>query len=296
MTDQAIERAAGLPIWRGRVSPLPVEGGITNRNFVVADGGEKYFVRTGQDIPLHGVMRFNELAAAKAAAAAGLSPEVVYNEPGVLVTRFIEGRTLVAEDVRDPAQLPRVLDLIQRCHRELPKHVHGPILMFWVFHVIRDYAGTLREGKSRSLERLGDLLARAGTLEAAVGPIQVVFGHNDLLAANFIDSGDRLWLVDWDYAGFNSPLFDLANVASNNEFSPEQEEALLAAYFSRPVDRELLRRYRAMAAASLLREAMWSMVSEIHSTLDFDYVGYTEENLARFERAYGTFADLEGGS
>lgn len=296
MTDQAIERAAGLPIWRGRVSPLPVEGGITNRNFVVADGGEKYFVRTGQDIPLHGVMRFNELAAAKAAAAAGLSPEVVYNEPGVLVTRFIEGRTFEAEDVRDPAHLPRVLDLIQRCHRELPKHVHGPILMFWVFHVIRDYAGTLREGKSRSLERLGELLARAETLEAAVGPIQVVFGHNDLLAANFIDSGDRLWLVDWDYAGFNSPLFDLANVASNNEFSAEQEEALLAAYFSAPLDRQLLRRYRAMAAASLLRETMWSMVSEIHSTLDFDYVGYTEENLTRFERAYGTFADLEGGS
>jgi thiamine kinase-like enzyme len=142
--------------------------------------------------------------------------------------------------------------------------------MFWVFHVIRDYAGTLRDGKSRSLPLLPKLLERAEKLEAAVGPIEVVFGHNDLLAANFIDDGDRLWLVDWDYAGFNSPLFDLSNVGA-------------------PPDAALRRRYQAMACASLLRETMWSMVSEIHSTLDFDYVAYTDENLTRFERGYAAF-------
>jgi len=165
--------------------------------------------------------------------------------------------------------------------------------MFWVFHVIRDYAGTLREGNSRSLDLLPSLLERAERLEAAVGPIEVVYGHNDLLAANFIDDGERLWLVDWDYAGFNSPLFDLGGLASNNELSAEQEEALLGAYFDRAPDAALMRSYRAMKCASLLRESLWSMVSEIHSSLDFDYVAYTEENLARFERAYAAFQSGE---
>ena len=165
--------------------------------------------------------------------------------------------------------------------------------MFWVFHVLRDYGHTLREGTSRHLPILPDLFARAARLEAAVGPIDVVFGHNDLLAANFMDDGKRLWLVDWEYAGFNSPLFDLGGLASNSELSPEQSEAALVLYFGKPVDDELRRRASAMTAASLLRETMWSMVSEIHSTVDFDYTAYTAENLRRFEAAYATFQTLE---
>lgn len=137
---------------------------------------------------------------------------------------------------------------------------------------------------------LNELLDRADGLERAVGPVEVVFAHNDLLAGNFIDDGARLWLVDWDYAGFNSPLFDLANLASNNEYPAEMESRLLAAYFGQPADAALARRFSALKCASLLRETLWSMVSEIHSTLDFDYVAYSDANLARFERAYERFA------
>ena len=287
-TDPAA-RAAGLACWSGPVEPELITGGLTNTNFRVVDRGEPYFVRIGEDIPIHGVLRFNEVAAARAAEAAGLSPALIYSEPGVIVTRYVEGRTFAAEDVRDPANLERIVPLIELCHHEIPKHVRGPVLMFWVFHVIRDYAASLRDGQSRCVPMLGDLLQRAETLEQAVGPIEVVFGHNDLLAANFIDDGRRLWLIDWDYAGFNSPLFDLGGLASNNELSDEQETWLLETYFKRPVDVDLRRRYRAMKCASLLRESMWSMVSEIHSNLDVDYVAYTEENLARFERAYAAF-------
>jgi thiamine kinase-like enzyme len=129
----------------------------------------------------------------------------------------------------------------------------------------------------------------AAQLERAVGAIDVVFGHNDLLAANFIDDGDKIWLIDWDYAGFNSPLFDLGGLASNNELSASQQEWLLESYFDRTVNDDLRRRYAAMKCASLLRETMWSMVSEITSTLDFDYAAYTAENLARFERAWSDF-------
>ena len=176
---------------------------------------------SASDILVHGVVRANELAASRAAHLAGLGPGVVHAEPGILVLDFIEGRTFTPEDVRDPANLERLVDMVRRCHRDIPQHLRGPAAMFWVFHVVRDYAHTLREGDSRHL-LCSTIFSRAPTrLEAAVGPIEVVFGHNDLLAANFMDDGKRLWLVDWEYAGFNSPLFDLGGLASNSELSPE---------------------------------------------------------------------------
>jgi thiamine kinase-like enzyme len=290
MSQDALAKAAGLACWSGPVTPQPLSGGITNLNFVVEDGGQRYFVRVGEDIPIHGVLRFNELAAARAAEMAGVSPALIYSEPGVMVTRFIDGRTYEAADLRVAQRLGDVVALIKRVHREMPKYLRGPVLMFWVFHVIRDYAATLREDRSPRVPLLTDLLTRAEALEEAVGAIDLVFGHNDLLPANFIDDGERLWLVDWDYAGFNSPLFDLANLAANNDYPPAMEDELLTLYFGAPPDQGLLRRYAAIKCASALRETLWSMVSEIHSALDFDYAQYTEENLARFERAYQDFA------
>jgi thiamine kinase-like enzyme len=292
--DDAASRVAALAIWQGRVEPEPLAGGITNQNFKVDDGGRRCVVRVGDDILVHGVVRANELAASRAAHQAGLSPAVLHAEPGILVLEFIEGRTFTPEDVRNPANLERLIDMVRRCHRDIPNYLRGPGAMFWVFHVVRDYAHTLDEGDSRHAPLLSDLLARAARLEEAVGPIDVVFGHNDLLAANFIDDGKRLWLVDWEYAGFNSPLFDLGGLASNSELNPEQAEQALELYFGKPVDDELRRRAAAMTAASLLRETMWSMVSEIYSTVDFAYGAYTAENLRRFEAAYAAFAAMDG--
>ena len=291
--ESSMARVAALPIWSQRVDPVPLAGGITNQNFTVEDRGRRYVVRVGSDILVHGVVRANELAASRAAHLAGLSPGVVHAEPGILVLDFIEGRTFTPEDVRNPANLERLVDMMRRCHRDIPQHLRGPAAMFWVFHVVRDYAHTLHEAGSLHAALLPDLLARAARLEAAVGPIEVVFGHNDLLAANFMDDGHRLWLVDWEYAGFNSPLFDLGGLASNSELSREQAEQALSLYFAKPVDDELRRRASAMTAASLLRETMWSMVSEIHSTVDFDYAAYTAENLRRFEVAYATYLTMD---
>jgi len=286
-----IARAAGLACWSGPVAPEPLTGGITNKNYLVRDRGERFVVRIGDDIPVHQVMRFNELAASRAAAAVGLSPEVVHHEPGALVFRFVEGRTLAAEDVRRRPMLARILPLIRRCHREIPLHLRGPALIFWVFHILRDYAATLSEAGSRWVPELPRLLAQARRLEAMIGPIEVVYGHNDLLPANFIDDGTRLWLIDWDYAGFNSPLFDLGNLASNNELSPEDEAWVVESYFGRALDADLRRRYQAMKCASLLRETMWGMISEIHSTIDFDYRVYSSDYLARFEQALAALGE-----
>lgn len=285
----ALEIARALPIWSGPVAPEPLGGGITNVNFVVQDGGRKVVVRVGADIAVHQVMRFNELAASQAAHAAAVSPAVLHHAPGVLVIEFIEGKTLAAEDIRAPGMLERVLALVARAHREMPRHLRGPTLAFWVFHVIRAYAARLSADGSPHAALLPGFLEAAEALEAAVGPVEMVFGHNDLLPANFIDDGTRLWLIDWDYAGWGSPLFDLGGLAANNGLEHREEVWMLEAYFDRPADDALLNRYRAMKCAAALRETLWSMVSELHSELDFDFAAYTAENLAGFRAAYSDF-------
>jgi len=289
MNENARDRAANLDFWSSPVEPEPLGGGITNTNFIVDDRGERFVVRIGDDIPIHGVMRFNEIAAARAAHAAGISPEIVYSADGVFVMRFIEGQTFTEQEVREQQNLERIMLLIQACHNEISKHFKGPALVFWPFHVCRSYILTAREGNSRMIDLLPRFLDISEELEKTVGEIKLVFGHNDLLAANFIDDGKRLWLLDWDYAGYNAALFDLANLSSNNELSPEQEDWILETYYQQPVTDRLRRRLAAMKCVSLLRETLWSIVSEIHSTLDFDYVNYTRKNLARFEYAYEAF-------
>jgi len=287
MTPQ--DRILRLPIWCGNVRIEPLGGGITNLNFVVQDATRRAVVRIGDDIPVHQILRFNELAASRAAHAAGVSPAVLHAEPGALVIDFIEGRTMTSADLRTPALLDQALDLIIRAHRNIPHHLRGPVLTFWVFHVIRDYAGTLADMASPHRPVIPALLDQAAMLEAAVGSIDLIFGHNDLLPGNFLHDGTRMWLIDWDYAGFNSPLFDLGGLAANNGLGAGQETHMLARYFDGNPDGALIRRYLAMKAAAALRETLWSMVSELHSTLDFDYAAYTVTNLSTYRAAYDTF-------
>ena len=92
-------------------------------------------------------------------------------------------------------------------------------------------------------------------------------------------------MSDW----LNSPLFDLANLASNNEYSQKLERSLLEMYYKKDISQSLWKKYLAMKCASLLRESLWSMVSEVYSTIDFDYLKYTNENLLRFEKTYDNF-------
>ena len=292
MSTDARDRVINLDFWSSQVAPEPLGGGITNTNFIVDDQGKRFVVRVGDDIPVHGVMRFNEIAAARAANAAGISPEIVYSASGVFIMQYIDGHTLTESEVREPHHLERIIRLIQVCHTEIPKHFRGPALVFWPFHVCRNYIQTARDGDSRIIDILPRFLEINEELEQTVAEIQLVFGHNDLLAANFIDDGQRLWLLDWDYAGYNSALFDLANLSSNNALSSQQEDWILETYYQQPVTDRLRRRFAAMKCVSLLRETLWSIVSEIHSTLDFDYVGYTGKNLVRLEKTYESFQQL----
>ena len=133
---------------------------------------------------------------------------------------------------------------------------------------------------------LPEWLELARELEAAQVPMPIVFGHHDLLPANFIDDGRKLWLIDFEYAGFGTAMFDLAGAASNAGMDDAQAALLLSAYFGHPPDSATMRAFDAMQCASLLREAMWAMVSELHlSAPGADYAAYARENLQRLDDA-----------
>jgi thiamine kinase-like enzyme len=285
LAEAARRRAEALPCWRGPVTAEPVAGGMSNRNFRVRDGAELFFVRIGEDIVEHNVSRVDEIAASRAAAAAGIAPALVHAEPGAMVFRWIDGHALTPQRIRDPAMLPRLAVLLRQTHREVGRHLRGRTLAFWVFHALRDYAAQLGDGS---------LLPIIETLEAAVQPVELVFGHNDLIAGNIIDDGARLWLVDWEYAGYNTPLFDLAGLASNSELEAPATSELLALYFTRVPDAAIERAFAATTAASLLREVLWSRVAERESTIEFDFPSYTRANEAKFAAALSRWEAIRG--
>lgn len=287
------DRIRALPLWNGPVTIAPLKGGISNESWLVEDRNGRHVVRFGKDYPFHHVFRDREAMVAKAAFEAGFAPELQYAEPGVMVSEHLGAKTYGADDVR--ANTVRIGRLMRRFHEEMPRHVFGPGFMFWAFHVIRDYARTLAAGKSRMTAELPRYLALAEALEKAQAPLPIIFGHNDLLPANFLDDGGRLWLIDFEYAGFSTAMFDLAGAASNAGMTAEESDELLGAYFGGKPDQAIRRSHQAMQCASLLREAMWSMVSELHlSAPGVDYVAYTAENLDKLEAALETYQNQYG--
>jgi thiamine kinase-like enzyme len=285
-------RIAALPIWSGPVALAPLAGGISNLSFSAADRTGKYVVRITRDFPFHHVFRDREVMSARAAHAAGFAPEVMHAEPGLMVSRFIDGRTLTVGDVQ--ASIPRITEFLLRFHRDMPAQLSGPGFIFWVFHVNRDYIRQLRDSGHPAAE-LDRWLAINTELEAAQIPLPITVGHHDLLAGNLIDDGRRIWLIDYEYAGLGTAMFDLANLSSNNNFTPAQSRELLTAWFGREPDEPTLRSHAAMEAASLLREALWSFVSVHH--LDrpgVDYAAYGRENIARFDAALSAWHERFG--
>lgn len=288
----AQSRIAQLP-WSGPVTVVPLDGGISNLSFLATDSAGKYVVRLTRDFPFHHVFRDREVMSARAAHALGFAPEIVHAEPDLMVTRFVHGEVMTAASVR--ANIGRIAEFLTRFHREMPAGISGPGFIFWVFHVNRDYVRQLEaEGRARDAQRW--LAINAG-LEAAQMPLPIQFGHHDLLPANLIDDGSRLWLLDYEYAGFGTAMFDLANLSSNSGFSATQSRELLEAYFGRPPSEQVLRSHAAMEAASLLREALWSLVSVGKlDRPDFDYEAYAQKNFDRLEAALADFRDNFGAA
>ena len=282
---------SSLSCFQNPTDITPINGGITNVNVGVTNNNKKYVVRIGKDIPEHGVMRWNELALSKAAQSLGVSPAVVHYEPGILVLEFIEAQTFEEADVRKSKNLMRIISLVAKTHRGIGQHLNTPILTFWPFQVNQSYMSRLESDGSPHMSKLADLKRQLELLQDATGQVDLVIGHNDLLAANILDDGDQLWLIDWEYGGFNTPLFDLAGLAGNNGLSILQEQQMLEQYFDRSWE-IYWRPYQAMKCISLMRETLWSMISELYSEIEFDYAAYTSENLTRLNAAISDFQNI----
>lgn len=287
------QKIRALPCWNGPVEIAILKGGMSNANYLVTDAAGKHVVRFGVDYPFHHVFRERELMVSRAAEAAGFAPAVQYAASGVTVTRFLGARTYTGDDVR--ANAKAVGRLIRSFHDKMPDSVTGPGFMFWVFHVIRDYAATLKAHQSLYAPDLPRFLSEARALEAVQVPLPIIFGHNDLLPGNFLDDGEKIWLIDFEYAGFNTAMFDLAGAASNAQMTDEESRELLAAYFGELPAPEVVKSFDAMQCASLSRETLWAMVSALFlNAPGADYEAYTAENLSRYEMALDRYQSRHG--
>ena len=289
-----------IPGWAGRARiERDLAGGITNRNTLVAVGAQRYVLRrSGPDSHLLEIDRAREVEAATRAAGLGFGAEVVAWLPDdhALVTRFVEGETVVAADLAHPDVLGEVAGHLARFHAS------GPLS--GAFDAFRVPARHCAVARSRGVtippeyETAAACSAEVAAVFAAA-PEPAVPCHNDLLSANFIRTEEGVRILDWEYAGNNDRYFDLANLSVNNAFDAATEEALVRAYFG-AVDAQRLARLRLMRIISDLREATWGLAQQAISTIDFDYAGYARDHFDRLLAAaaapeYRTLLDDAAG-
>jgi thiamine kinase-like enzyme len=287
LRDELVRSMQRVPELAGRDLTLrALSGGITNRNFLVETAGttERWVIRlAGNDTHLLGISREVEHAATVAAAGVGVGPEVTafIRPEGYLVTRFIVGRPVSEQAVHRPDTLARVAESIRRVH-------DGPAIpgLFVPYRIVEAYRA-LAEARGVRIPpeyELAQAAARRIELALLSNPVALRPCHNDLLNANFIDDGQRIRIVDWEYAGMGDRFFDLGNLAVNNEFGEEDEDRLLEAYFGEPPTprrRASLKLFRFM---SDFREAMWGVVQSSVSDLDFDFDAYASKHFARMSQ------------
>lgn len=277
------QRLRALDFWPGPITIDPLPGGITNHNYRIRSDGRTYVARLSVERPLLGIDRRNEVLCQRAGHEFGVAPEVVHHEEGVLVSAYLDARTLDAQGVRDPTFFPRLARVLRALH-DCWDRLSGELLYFSAFQTVRTYARNAK-GLNAELPRdLDALLEDARVLAGRMAPFTPVLCHNDLLAANILDDGKNVWLVDWEYAGVGHPLFDLAGVSGNCSFSEEAEKAFLEAYRGR-LDPGDLRELRTLKAMSLLREALWAVIQTVASDLTFDYHKYAADNFAAYREA-----------
>jgi len=282
LKSNAEEAAARVALWRGqepKVSQL--SGGLTNENYLVESGGQKYVMRIpGQSTELLAINRANEVHNTKAAATTGIGPQVLEHIPGldVLVLEFIPGPTMSAKALQSKEMAARMADSFRRLHGS-PRFLED----FNMFRLIEYYLGIVEQHQVTIPEGYREWLPAVTRIERAVaiGALPSVPCHNDLLCENFIDDGGALRIVDYELSGNNDPCFDLGNTAQEAEFDQELRAALCAAYLGRDDPRQLAR-MNLFALMSDIGWTLWGAIQARISAVDFDFRGYY---TGRWERA-----------
>ncbi len=260
-------------------------GGLTNVNCKVTTPHGVYVARLSvPGTELLAIDRAAERANTASAAAAGVAPDVVDYVPGagLLVVEWVRGRTLTATDLREERVLRQLAATCARLHA-------GPRFAtdFDMSGVQRRYLSTATRLGFRLPDGYTDLLPQWAKLQSvlALHPPQPVPCHNDLLAANIIDDGDQLWLIDFEYSGNNDPCFELGNIWSESNLPEEQLDVLITSYFGRP-DPVATARARLQALASAYGWTLWGVIQHATSTFPFDFWSWS---LEKYERAVATF-------
>lgn len=262
--------------------PVALGGGITNHNYRARFGEVEVVLRiAGHQTELLGIDRTAEHVATQAAADLGIAPAVLAFVPehSCLVTAFVPGVPLADTVLREPPALVEIARALRAFHE------HAPSLptSFDVPQIARDYLELAGRHGARLPSGAWEAARLAERIAAALtGPEHAVVPcHDDLLAANLLGDGTRVWLVDWEYAGMGDRYFDLGNLSINNGFTDADDRALLAAYWDEPCTDRRFAALRLMRSMSDVREALWGTVQAAISDVDFDFAGYAERHLRR---------------
>jgi thiamine kinase-like enzyme len=213
------------------------------------------------------------------AGKSGIAPEVYYliQPEGCLVTRFISGRSIPPEEIRQPENIRRVIDTVRKIHtmRAIPG-------TFDAFRIVREYTETAHRFQVALPKNYNWLIERLHESEdaLAIHPYKPCPCHNDLLNANFITNG-QLYILDWEYAGMGDAFFDLANFSDHHNLSDEQDRWMLNCYFDGEIKPYHWAHLKIMKIMSDLREATWGLVQIGISKLDFDFREYADKFFGR---------------
>ena len=269
------EAAAGrVSLWRGKnVKISPLSGGLTNENYLVEAGRERYVMRIpGTSTELLSIDRVNEVYNARAAASTGIGPAVLEHVPqlDVMVLEFIPGPTMSAETLQSERMVRRMAESFKRLHAASPF-----LKAFDMFRLIEAYLQIVEEHQVRIPADYRQRLPLLAEIERAVrvGALPNVSCHNDLLCENFIDDGQCLRIVDYELSGNNDACFDLGNTAQEASLDDELRAVLCEAYFGR-LDRQQLARMNLFALMSDVGWTLWGAIQAKISTLDFDFTDY----------------------
>ena len=271
-----------VSLWRGQeVKVSQLSGGLTNENYLVEAGGQRYVMRLpGQSTELLAIDRANEVYNTKAAATTGIGPRVLEHIAGLdaLVLEFIPGQTMSAKTLQSIEMAARMAASFRRLH-DSPRFLKD----FNMFRLIEQYLAIVDEHAVTIPDGYRDWLPAVAGIEQAVGrgALTSVPCHNDLLCENFIDDGAALRIVDYELSGNNDPCFDLGNTAQEAEFGQDLRAALCAAYFGTDDARQLAR-MNLFALMSDVGWTLWGAIQAKISAVDFDFHGYYN---TRWERA-----------
>ena len=283
MTAPTIEDViAAIPEWRGRsVQAEAVLGGLTNRAFCVRVDGTPHFVSIpGVKSELLAIARADEIHNTAAAAETGIAPRVLVQLPesGVLVTEFLQGRTLTKADMHATEMPERLAAAARRLHSARPFAND-----FDLFRLTRTYAGILADRRLPPPQEFEALRRRLTEMERATDAHRLppCPCSNDLVPENLIDVDGRLWIVDYGYSGNNDPCSELGNACCEAAYNQDEMEALCAGYFG-TADTRLLARMHLYAIMSDVAWSLWSVIQEHVSDLPVDFRAYGGQ---RWERA-----------